>query len=231
MIHEAVLLAGGMGTRLQRVLPDLPKPMAPINGKPFIEYIMDYLITFNIRKFILSVGYKHEAFSSHFSNNYKGVPVIFSVEETPLGTGGGIHKAIALAEGYNILVLNADTMFKLDIFSMYSLHQSVSADITMGLRKMEEISRYGSVETDSNSRVTGFYEKDSKKGYGTINGGVYIFKKDIFEKRKMPEKFSLEKDFLEPFYPSTKIYGYSSDAYFIDIGIPKDYEKAQHELT
>ena len=231
MIHEAVLLAGGMGTRLQRVLPDLPKPMAPINGKPFIEYIMDYLITFNIRKFILSVGYKQEAFSTHFNNNYKGIPVVFSVEESQLGTGGGIRKALALAEGPNILVLNADTMFKLDIFSMYSLHQNVSADITMGLRKMDDISRYGSVEIDKNSNVCGFLEKGNNKGCGTINGGVYIFKKDIFEKIKMPEIFSLEKDFLEPFYPSIKIYGYSSNAYFIDIGIPTDYEKAKHELT
>jgi D-glycero-alpha-D-manno-heptose 1-phosphate guanylyltransferase len=230
MIKEAVLLAGGFGTRLQKAVPDLPKPMAPVNGKPFIEYVLDYLLKFQIRRFILSVGYKHEAFASHFADDYKGCPVLFSVENEPLGTGGGLRKALEYAEESDVLVLNADTLFKIDITDFSTLHKKKNADMTIALRKMNDVGRFGSVKLNEDLRVCGFTEKNEIKGEGKINGGVYILKKDFFNDLKLPDKFSFEKDCLEKYYSTLNIYGYSSKGYFLDIGIPEDYNKAQHDL-
>ena len=230
MIKEAILLAGGLGTRLSKVLPDLPKPMAPVNGRPFIEYVMDFLIRFQVRKFILSVGYKHEVFASHFANDYKDCQVLFSVEHEPLGTGGAIKKSLEYSESPDVFVLNADTLFRIDITAMQASHKKSNADLTMALRKMENVDRYGAVETNDDMRITGFAEKNTAKGSGYINGGAYIFKKDFFETLPLPEKFSLEKDCLEKYYSSLNINGFPSKGYFLDIGIPEDYEKAQHEI-
>lgn len=230
MIKEAVLLAGGFGTRLSKVVPDLPKPMAPVNGRPFIEYVMDFLIRQQVQRFILSVGYKHEAFASHFSNDYKDCQVLFSVEKEPLGTGGAIKKSLEFAESAEVLVLNADTLFRLDITTMQASHKKTNADLTIGLRKMENVDRYGCVEIDDDLRVCGFTEKNARKGPGYINGGVYIFKKDFFDPLPLKEKFSLENDCLEKYFTTLKIGGFPAKGYFLDIGIPEDYEKAQHEL-
>jgi D-glycero-alpha-D-manno-heptose 1-phosphate guanylyltransferase len=230
MIKEAILLAGGLGTRLKKTVPDLPKPMAPVNGRPFIEYVLDYLIKNDVRKFILSVGYKHEAFASHFANDYKGCQVLFSVENEPLGTGGGIKKALEYVESPEVLILNADTFFKFDIYGFYQSHKKTNADLTIALRQMKDIGRYGSVDVDEEMRVTGFSEKSNTSKSGYINGGVYLIKKDIFSVLGLPEKFSMEKDFLEVYYNTLKICGFPSRGYFLDIGIPEDYEKAQHDL-
>lgn len=230
MIKEAILLAGGLGTRLQKAVPDLPKPMAPVNGRPFIEYVLDYLIQHEVRRFILSVGYKHEAFATHFVNDYKGCSVIFSVEKEPLGTGGGIKKALTYAEAAEVLVLNADTLFRFDLDGFYLSHKRTNADITIALRQMKDIRRYGSVEIDEDMRVTGFTEKSSASKPGYINGGIYLLKKDIFNELKLPEKFSMEKDFMEVYYNELKMGGFPSKGYFLDIGIPEDYEKAKHDL-
>jgi D-glycero-alpha-D-manno-heptose 1-phosphate guanylyltransferase len=230
MIKEAILLAGGLGTRLQKVIPDIPKPMAPVAGKPFIEYVLDFLIKHQVRRFILSVGYKHESFASHFNDDYKGCPVLFSVENEPLGTGGGIRKALQFAEDSEVLVLNADTLFRIDLADMHNQHKKTNADLTIALRKMDDVSRYGCVDIDLDMRITGFSEKNTKTGAGYINGGIYIIKTDFFENIKLPEKFSLEKDCLEKYFATLKLYGFPSKGYFLDIGIPEDYERAQNEL-
>jgi D-glycero-alpha-D-manno-heptose 1-phosphate guanylyltransferase len=231
MMKEAILLAGGLGTRLQKVVNDVPKPMAPVSGRPFIEYVLDYLIASGIEKFIFSVGHKHEAFVTHFGNKYRDCEIIYSIEDTPLGTGGGIKKSLEHAKSRDVLVVNADTLFKVDISQFYKLHKKTIADISIALRYVDDISRYGGVEIDEDQRVIAFAEKNTVKSSGFINGGVYIFKNIIFESMNLPDKFSLEKDCFEKFYLTTKIGGFPSDAYFLDIGIPKDYEKAQDELA
>jgi D-glycero-alpha-D-manno-heptose 1-phosphate guanylyltransferase len=230
MIKEAILLAGGFGTRLQKAVPDLPKPMAPVNGRPFIEYLLDYLIQRDIKKFIFSVGYKHEAFATHFVNGYKDCNIVFSIEDVPLGTGGGIKRSLEYAEAPEVLVLNADTFFELDFNGLYQSHRKTNADLTIALRQMNDTGRYGSVEIDEDHRVTGFTEKCSASKPGYINGGIYILRKDIFNSLNLPDKFSMEKDFLEVYYDTLKIGGFPSSGYFLDIGIPEDYEKAQNDL-
>jgi len=230
MIKEVILLAGGFGTRLQKAVPDLPKPLAPVNGKPFIEYVMDFLIRQHVNRFILSVGYKHEEFARNFNDDYRGCRVLFSVEHEPLGTGGGILKAMRFVESPEVLVLNADTLFRIDIQQLFTLHKKSNADITIALRQMQDVKRYGSVEVNEEKRVTGFNEKQQKSGAGYINGGIYLLGNDFFEKHPFPEKFSFEKDCLELNYNLLNISGYPSKGYFLDIGVPEDYEKAQVEL-
>jgi D-glycero-alpha-D-manno-heptose 1-phosphate guanylyltransferase len=230
MINDAILLAGGYGTRLQKAVPDLPKPLAPVNGKPFIEFVMDFLIRQRIKKFILSVGYKHEEFAHHFSSDYNGCSIMFSVEKEPLGTGGGIRKALEFTDSPEVLVVNADTLFRLDIQALYMEHKKSNADITIALKHMDDVSRYGSVEIDENKRVTGFMEKKQKTGAGYINGGIYLFSRDFFKQFELPEKFSFEKNCLEAYFKTLKIEGFPSRGFFLDIGIPEDYGKAQREI-
>jgi D-glycero-alpha-D-manno-heptose 1-phosphate guanylyltransferase len=230
MIKEAILLAGGQGTRLQKVVSDVPKPMAPVAGRPFIEYVLDYLIKSGIEKFIFSVGYKADAFTLHFGKNYQGRQIEYSIEKTQLGTGGGIKKALGYATEKDVLVVNADTIFKVDIPEFYDQHKKTGADLSMALRYVDDVSRYGCVVTNEKRKVIAFSEKNKVSGEGNINGGVYIFKKDFFDSLNLPEVFSLEKDCMEKFIDDLRIVGFPSESYFLDIGIPEDYEKAKKEL-
>ncbi len=228
-IKEAIILAGGLGTRLRSVLPDLPKCMAPVNGEPFLHYIIAYYREQGIERFIFSLGYKHEVISKWITTQYPGLAVEFVIEETPLGTGGAIRFAAEKAKDKNILVLNGDTIFKVDVQELGAFHTKNTADCTLALKPMKNFERYGVVETTDDGRIKSFKEK---KYYaeGLINGGVYILNTEKFRKQKWPEKFSFEKDYLEVVFSTNPVYGYVQEGYFIDIGIPEDFERAQQEL-
>lgn len=230
MIREAIVLAGGFGTRLSEVIKDVPKSMALINEKPFLEYQLNYLIRFGITKVIMSVGYKSEIIREFFKSRYKSLEIAYSFEDAPLGTGGGIKKAMSLMNGQNLFALNGDTLFEVNLQKMYQFHISKNADITLALRRVENVSRYGTVDIDNNSRITGFAEKSSKSGRGLINGGIYILNKDLYLNSDLPEKFSVEKDFFEKYYKEEMIFGFPCEDYFLDIGIPSDFTKAQDEF-
>jgi D-glycero-alpha-D-manno-heptose 1-phosphate guanylyltransferase len=229
MITEAIILAGGFGTRLQKVVNDVPKPMALVNGRPFLEYLIDYLIQFKIKRIILSTGYKHETISFHFGKTFKNIKIDYSHESKPLGTGGAILQAINQAKSENVLILNGDSIFRFDIDGFAQFHKQHN-NFSVALRKISDTSRYGKVELTENSRISQFCEKSKDKGPGYINSGVYIFNSEIFKKLGLPTVFSIEKDFFQSYCSLLEIYGYVSDGYFIDIGIPKDYEKAQTGL-
>lgn len=227
---EAIILAGGLGTRLRDAVPDLPKCMAPVDGRPFIYYVINYLKGQGIADFIFSLGHRSDAFTAYLStllspNNYQLI-----VEKEPLGTGGAIQLACQFVKGKNVVVTNGDSIFKTDIKKQSAFHNSMNADCTLALKSMENIERYGVVELNSNSTIASFKEKQFyAKGF--INGGIYILKKDIFELEGFPEKFSFETDYLQKYYSQRRIYGLVQDGYFIDIGIPEDYLKAQTELN
>ncbi|HPE57325.1 MAG TPA: nucleotidyltransferase family protein [Bacteroidales bacterium] len=229
-VSEAVILAGGFGTRLQSEVPDLPKGMAPVNGRPFLEYLLDYLFNYVIEHVILAVGYKHEMIQNHFGNEYRGIKISYSIEDEPLGTGGAIKKAFDLVEGNKAFVFNGDTMFRISLVKHYDFHMQHQADFSMVLREVENVERYGTVERDDDKRITGFFEKGEKRGKGLINGGVYLISKKFFNKNAFPEKFSLEKDCLETMVHTQPFYGVLCKQYFLDIGIPEDYQKAQDEF-
>ena len=226
---EAIILAGGRGTRLQSVIKDVPKPMADVGGRPFLAYIMDYLIGQNVNKALLSVGYKHEIISDYFGTQYKNLAIEYVIEDAPLGTGGAIREAIKKANGSDIAVLNGDSFFNVDLGRMFSFHCAHDSILTLAVKPMHNFSRYGTVVVEGD-RVAGFEEK-SPKGFGYINGGVYVIKTAVLEcLRNNNNVFSFEIDFLQKSINNIAISAFISDGYFIDIGIPEDYEKAQQEL-
>lgn len=230
MIRTAVILAGGMGTRLGQVIQDIPKPMAPVAGIPFIEYLFRYVASEGIKKVIISTGYKADVIENHYGDNFDGLKLIYAHETEPLGTGGGLANAFSfIPEMEPIVVLNGDTYFPVDLFSMYRFHMTCNADFTLAARRVFDLSRYGTLHVNEENRVVAFREK-GQPGEGLVNGGVYILSPDLLSRLKLSEKFSLEHDLLQKHVDKINICAYFSDAYFIDIGIPEDYYRADKEL-
>ncbi|MEP7258895.1 MAG: nucleotidyltransferase family protein [Flavitalea sp.] len=229
MIREAIILAGGLGTRLRSAVPDLPKCMAPVAGKPFISYVIDYFAQQGIGRFIFSLGYKHDIIEQYLDQAYPALIYDCSVEEEPLGTGGAIQKACGLALERDTLVLNGDTFFSVSLKGFSDFHQGHKANCSLSLKPMQNSDRYGVVELNADQSVKKFKEKQFY-AQSLINGGVYALNREKFLQEHLPLKFSFEKDYLEALFSSRKIYGLSADEYFIDIGIPEDLEKAQWEL-
>lgn len=230
MIKEAIILAGGLGTRLRESVPDLPKCMAPVAGRPFLFHVINYLRSQGVEKFIFSLGYKHELIEDYLSTQFPTLSYQCVIEEEPLGTGGAILLACTKATEKNIVVTNGDTLFKIDLHKATMFHNHNNAECTLLLKPMNRFDRYGVVELDEEQLVNSFKEKQFYES-GNINGGVYLLNKDKFLDEEFPAKFSFEKHYLEKFYPVRRIYGLIQDAYFIDIGIPEDYNRAQSELS
>ncbi len=229
MIKEAIILAGGLGTRLRSVVSDLPKCMAPINGIPFIAYVINHLQRQGVTHFIFSLGYKSESFIAFLNNDYKNLSYQLSIEDEPLGTGGAIKQSLIYALGKSVVIANGDTLFKADIVEMSQLHELSGANCTMALKPMTNFDRYGAVEINAQGLVQCFKEKQFYES-GLINGGVYALNKAKFFEEEFPDKFSFETAYLQKLYKERTILGIIQDKYFIDIGIPEDYEKAQLEL-
>lgn len=230
MTGEAIILAGGMGTRLKDIIPDGPKSMAPINGRPFLEYLLDYLDRWGLRKIILSVGYENEKIIQHFGNQYKSLELAYAIEEEPLGTGGAIVNALRHVQGFTTFIFNGDTYFDVNLQRLDDFRRIKEADLCLAMRFEIEPARFGLLEFDNNNRITGFFEKADGVEEGYINGGVYIVRKDYLLRFGMPEKFSFEKDFLQQYYQTEEIYGMRCFSYFRDIGVPGDYKKAIDEF-
>ena len=226
---EAVILAGGLGTRLRTVVKDVPKPMADINGKPFLEYLLNFLNFYRFEKVVLAVGYRREIIQDYFTNRFKNMEIEYSVEEELLGTGGAIKKAIEKTERKHVFIFNGDTFFEVDLNNFLRFHIEKDADVSIALKHMKNFDRYGSINIDKDFRIISFEEKKFKKE-GYINGGVYLVNRDFIQSLDIDGKFSFEKDVLERFYKEKKFYGYPSDGYFIDIGVPEDYEKAKRDF-
>jgi len=226
---EAIILAGGLGTRLRDAVPDLPKCMAPVAGRPFLYYVINELQLQGVNHFIFSLGYKHEIIEAWLKEHFPRLNYEVVIENEPLGTGGAIRFACTKANGKDVLVTNGDTLFRTDVAAMLYLHHEKKAECTLALKPMTNFDRYGAVMIKDNI-ITHFAEKQFYKE-GLINGGVYILDKHKFESSHWPAKFSFEKEFLEPLSQSNKLAGLSQDGYFIDIGIPTDYNQAQEDLA
>lgn len=229
MHKEAIILAGGLGTRLRDAVPDLPKCMAPVNGLPFLTYVIRHLLSQGVEKFIFSLGYKHEIIEEFLNSRFSTLNFQCCIEEEPLGTGGAIRLTCKQTTEKNVLVLNGDTLYKIDVQEFYQSHLNHLSFCSMALKPMQDFNRYGVVEINKGSVVKSFKEKQFYES-GLINGGVYVLHVESFLKKGFPEKFSFEKDFLEKEFIHNNIYGFIQNKYFIDIGIPEDYQKAQKEL-
>ena len=226
---DAIILSGGSGTRLREEISGIPKSMAPINNQPFLNYILKHLNKNDVQKVIMSLGYKKEYIISHFGNEYRGMEIVYHCEESPLGTGGAVKKSIEMSTDSTVLVLNGDTYFPVNIARMVKKHQSNRADVTVGLKYLENCYRYGCV-TMIDERINKFKEKKSASS-GFINGGVYLLNKEIIADFESGTSFSLEKDFFEQCVDAVRIFGFVSDKYFIDIGTPEEYRRAVLELS
>jgi D-glycero-alpha-D-manno-heptose 1-phosphate guanylyltransferase len=230
-MHEAIILAGGLGTRLQNVVNNLPKAMAPVNDRPFLEYLLDYLLSYETKKVVLSVGYRYQTIMDHFGSQYKGMEIDYAIEKEPLGTGGGLRLALEKCSEKDVLALNGDTLFLIDLFDFRKRYQQHAVSISIALRKVQNASRYGSVRVNRNKTITAFGEKSDKRASGLINGGIYMLNRQFFLSNTGNGSFSLEKDCFEQWYPESHLSGFVYDAYFLDIGLPDDYLKAQNEFT
>jgi D-glycero-alpha-D-manno-heptose 1-phosphate guanylyltransferase len=226
---QAIVLAGGFGTRLRSAIADVPKPMAPIGDKPFLAYLLDYLKGQGVTQVVLSVHYLREQIQDYFQSDYRGIAISYAVEEQPLGTGGAIvHSMQALDKTRPTFVLNGDTFLKLNYQAMYQQHQTHSPLITMALRKVADCSRYGIVQVEKNT-VKEFKDQGDDKP-GLINAGVYLINPALFDLLPLPAAFSFERDFLFPKVSKIHPEAFAIDDYFIDIGIPEDYSRAIREL-
>lgn len=228
MNKEAIILAGGFGTRLKGVISDIPKPMAPIAGRPFLEYILTSLHHQNFKNIVLSVGHKSEVIQNYFGDNYKGIPIEYVVENEPLGTGGAIKFALEKSISDQVFVLNGDTIIDVDTSTFAEFCKNQKGDVGIVVKEMVHFDRYGTVDI-SNDVITQFNEKRSTER-GFINCGFYYLNKKVIEQFQLPHKFSFETEFLEKYTSQLKFSAYKSNGYFIDIGIPEDYEKAKKEL-
>jgi D-glycero-alpha-D-manno-heptose 1-phosphate guanylyltransferase len=204
--------------------------MAPVAGKPFLSYVLDYFRQEGITHFIFALGYKSEYFDGFLHATLPPDSFTISLETEPLGTGGAIRQACSCTQDPTVLTLNGDTLFRIDLASLAAFHGSRQADCSLCLRPMRDFDRFGVVELDGNSRVRSFREKQYYKE-GLINGGVYALNRRQFLEDDLPAKFSFEKDWLEKRLVDRQLFGLIQDAYFIDIGIPEDYQRAQREFA
>ena len=229
MINQAIILAGGLGTRLRSAVPDLPKCMAPVAGKPFLEHVIDYFQQQGISEFIFAVGYKSEIIIDFVRSRYPQLIADFSIEKELLGTGGAIRLAAGMARYKDVLVSNGDTIFKIDVKQLSDFHQAAFADCTIVLKPMMNFERYGVVEISTGNKINSFKEKQFYET-GLISGGIYALNVESFLNEELPQKFSFENDYLEALYKQRNMFGIVQDRYFIDIGIPADYEQAQTDF-
>ena len=233
MIHEAIILAGGLGTRLRAAVPDLPKCMAPVAGRPFLYYLIKYFEKQGINRFIFSLGYMHEAIQAFLQNEFQdhsGARYVCEIEDEPLGTGGAVRTATYHAVDRDVLVVNGDTFFAVNVADLFSLYKGTNADCVLSLKPIIDSERYGTVSMDQQQRITAFREKNFNSE-GLINGGVYALNVPAFLAEALPVKFSFETEYLQALHDKRKFYGSLQDGYFIDIGIPADFNKASIDFT
>ena len=226
-MSEAVILAGGLGTRLRSMVPNLPKPMAPVCGRPFLEVLLTRLARQGIEHVILSVGYLADVIISHFGHRFESVDIDYAKEDTPLGTGGGLRLALRQCHEDAVLVLNGDTFLDVDVkhaIHAWNLHHE---PIVFGVQ-CDNTSRYGRLEV-SGDLITGFLEKGAG-GPGVINAGSYFFPTSLFDGYNLPPVFSLEQDFLMQEVSRRAFRLFPASPPFIDIGVPEDYLLAQTYL-
>lgn len=234
MTLSAIILAGGLGTRLRSVVPDRPKPMAPIAGRPFLEYLLDYWISQGVGHFILSLGYKHESIVSHLGPSYKGASLDYAIELSPMGTGGGLLLAAQKVKpGASFLLLNGDTYFAVDLQRLIHFAQEKEADWCFALFSAPSLDRYMAMDVSSEGRIHSFTASKAQQ-ICLVNGGVYWIHHQAFMESQIDlgEKFSLEQDLLpKALLAKQRLFGLVFHDTFIDIGIPEDYHRSKSLLT
>ena len=225
---EAIVLAGGFGTRLRDVVSDIPKPMAPIGNKPFLEILLSRLAQKGFTHVILAVGYLAEKIIDHFGEAFRGMKISYVVEDAPLGTGGAVRLAMTKVITDYVFILNGDTFLDADFTNVDNLWKRHHQPI-MVARQVPDIARYGALKVNDD-RLTGYYEK-GQTGSGVINAGCYVLPVDALDSFEIGKNFSIESDYFEKIYCNLFIRVVLTEGHFIDIGIPEDFQRAQTELA
>lgn len=221
---QAIILCGGLGTRLRTVVSDVPKTMAPINGKPFMMLQVEKLIKLGVNKIVFAVGYKKDIIRNFFGEEYKGVKIIYSEEEKPLFTGGAMKQALSYIDEDDVVVMNGDIWVDVDLNAMMQQHKDLGAWVTIAVKPMSNFCRYGNVILAENGvDIVDFIEKKPTE-HGNVNLGVYIVKRNIFDDLpELGDAFSFENDYLTPNIKNRMRAAFRYDGYWIDIGVPEDY--------
>jgi D-glycero-alpha-D-manno-heptose 1-phosphate guanylyltransferase len=221
---EAIVLAGGFGTRLHKVVADVPKPMAPIAGRPFLEILLSSLSRKGFSRVVLSLGFKAKLISDFFGSRFAGMDLEYVVEEIPLGTGGATRLAAASCDRDHFFVFNGDTYLDLDAERLEELWQTKKNSIVVG-RWVQDTARFGRLLL-KDDRITSFDEKGIS-GSGVINAGCYVLARDALSKFPLNQPFSIEIDYLNHEVINKAVYAFVTEGMFIDIGVPEDYARAQ----
>ena len=226
-MKEAIILAGGFGTRLRDVISDVPKPMSPVGGKPFLEFLLKQLSVFGFSRVILSVSYRHEIISKHFGSSFANMQLEYCVEDVPLGTGGAIAKALQQTSANDVLALNGDSILLASLVHFYDFHNSQKTPISVALKSETNFSRYGAVTLDDHKIIC--FDEKRPVAEGLFNAGLYLLNKSVKDRLlKLSTPFSIEKEIFEKHvFP---LSGCVFHDYFIDIGVPEEYARAQTEL-
>lgn len=230
MTNEAIILAGGLGTRLQSVVSDVPKPMAEVAGRPFLDYIMYFLAKNNISRAVLAVGYKHEIIQQHLHipENRCGLELAYSIEKDLLGTGGAIYQAFSQINGDSAFIINGDTYFDMSLTDLDEFAQCRQAELAFALKETTDAGRYGNVLCSARGKILAFTEKGyTNESPIRINGGIYLMRKSLIERFPMPPEFSIEQALFQSHTPDLNAFGKVYPGDFIDIGIPEDFHRAQ----
>ncbi|MDH4483036.1 MAG: nucleotidyltransferase family protein [Rhodoferax sp.] len=225
---EAIVLAGGFGTRLRQVVPDLPKPMAPVAGRPFLEILLTMLAQKGFTRVVMSLGFMSEKIIAHFGGRFLGMELVYEVERHPLGTGGAIRAALSRCEVDHVFVFNGDTYLDLEVDELERLWQSGQNPIIV-VREVANTARFGKLEI-SDGRVKEFLEK-GVSGPGFINAGCYVLPRTALDDFALGLPFSLETEFFIQYLQRVRFDGFVTHGRFIDIGVPLDYALAQTELS
>jgi D-glycero-alpha-D-manno-heptose 1-phosphate guanylyltransferase len=227
-LMEAIVLAGGFGTRLRGVVSDVPKPMAPVAGKPFLEILLRALASKGFGRVVLSLGFMADKISGYFGDQFAGMELTYVVEDHPLGTGGAVRLALANCQEDHVFVFNGDTFLDLEVDEVERLWQERYNPIIVG-RIVPDTARYGCLLTE-HGRVTGFSEK-GVAGPGLINAGCFVLDRSELNGFALHHAFSLETDFLANAVQRIPVDVFVTEGLFIDIGIPEDYARAQTLLA
>jgi D-glycero-alpha-D-manno-heptose 1-phosphate guanylyltransferase len=223
-LPPAVILAGGLGTRLRETVPDLPKPLAPIAGKPFLHWLLQRLEQQGVSRVILATGYRANQIRDVLGERFGAIELCYSEEHEPLGTGGALRQALAATHDRHAFVLNGDTYAEVDLLDMFAAHLTSGASLTLATVRVPDASRYSTVRV-SDGRVREFLAT-GRPGEGMINGGVYVLNTDLL-KDESRRAFSFERDILQARVAELAPLAFAAGSRFIDIGTPDDFQRAQ----
>jgi NDP-sugar pyrophosphorylase family protein len=222
---DVLILCGGQGTRLQKVVTDRPKSMAEINDRPFLDILISYVASFGFRRFVFCTGFKEDHIRKYFSSKNRHIDFLFSREELPLGTGGAIKNAEALIQSDSFIVLNGDSFCQIDLNKFLGFHKTKKALLSIAIAEAENAKDFGSIVLDKSNKIIAFKEKTTDS-FALINAGIYLFDRKILSMIPPDIKYSLEYD-LFPKLVSNKFFGFVTKEPLIDIGTPERYEFAK----